>query len=138
MEKDVEWYDFFKDNRRYADIINGIGCNGQQVVSQNDITELDTKSKKKARDLISKVAMGVNFAIIGIENQDEVDYEFPVRMMEYDAVRYRRQVSAISKNVRKRTEKLNAGEYMYGFEKESRLYPLVTFILRISIKKHSM
>ena len=36
MEKDVMWYDYFKDNQRYADVINGVGCNGQQIVSQED------------------------------------------------------------------------------------------------------
>ena len=26
MEKDTKWKTFFEDNRRYADIINGLGC----------------------------------------------------------------------------------------------------------------
>ena len=129
MGKDVKWYDYFKDNQRYADIINGVGCEGQQVVSQEDLTELDTRSKNKSRDLVCKAALGVNFAIIGIENQDEVDYELPVRMMEYDVTRYRQQVSAISKKVRKNKEKLQPGEYMYGFRKDNKLYPVVTFVL---------
>lgn len=129
MERDVKWYDYFKDNHRYADIINGVGCNGQQIVSHEDLTELDTRSKSKSRDLVCKAALGVNFAIIGIENQDVVDYELPVRMMEYDATRYRQQVSAISKRIRKNKEKVNSGEYLYGFKKEDKLYPVVTFIL---------
>ena len=73
MGKDVKWYDYFKDNRRYADIINAVAC---------------------------KVAMGVDFAIIGIENQDEIDYELLVRIMEYDVTRYRQQIAAINKAVR--------------------------------------
>ena len=28
MGKDVGWKGFFSDNERYADVINGIGCNG--------------------------------------------------------------------------------------------------------------
>lgn len=134
MGKDVKWYDYFKDNHRYADIINGIGCKGQQIVLHENLVELDTRSRGRARDLICKVALGMNFAIVGIENQDEVDYEFPVRMMEYDATRYRQQVSKISKVVRKKQEELNAGEYMYGFKKESRLYPVVTFILYAGVE----
>lgn len=73
MGKGVKWYDYFKDNRRYADIINAAAC---------------------------KAVMGVNFAIIGIENQDEIDYELPVRIMEYDVTRYRQQIAAINKAVR--------------------------------------
>ena len=36
MGKDVKWCDYFKDNRRYADIINAVICKGQQVVSQEE------------------------------------------------------------------------------------------------------
>ena len=28
MGKDVKWSEFFEDNRRYADIINGVICKG--------------------------------------------------------------------------------------------------------------
>ena len=111
-----------------------VGCKGQQIVSHEDLTELDTRSRKKARDLVYKAAMGVNFAIVGIENQEEVDYSLPVRILEYDAVRYRQQVSTISKEVRKNIKGLKAGEYMYGFKKENRLYPIVTFILYAGIE----
>ncbi len=129
MGKDVKWCDYFKDNRRYADIINGVLCKGQQVVSQEDLTELDTRSKEKTRDLVCKVAVGVNFAIIGIENQDEIDYELPVRIMEYDVSHYRQQIAGISKNIRANSKELRPGEYMYGFKKESRLHPVTTIVL---------
>ena len=104
MGKDVKWSDYFEDNRRCADIINGVVCKGQQVVAQEDLAELDTKSKMKFRDVVRKVALGVNFAIIGIENQEEIDYEFPVRIMEYDVACYRRQISAIRKAIREKRE----------------------------------
>ena len=106
MEKDVKWSDFFEDNRRYADIINAVMCGGQQIVSQEDLMELDTRSKKKFRDVVRRVALGVNFAIIGIENQDEIDYELPVRIMEYDVARYRRQISEIRKEIREKSKSL--------------------------------
>ncbi len=66
MGKDVEWKSFFQDNHRYADIINGIGCGGVQLVKDMDLTEVDPTVKKKSRDILRKVALGVNFAIIGI------------------------------------------------------------------------
>lgn len=134
MGKDVKWCDYFKDNRRYADIINAVACKGQQVVSQEDLTELDTRSKKKNRDLVCKAAMGVNFAIIGIENQDEIDYELPVRIMEYDVIRYRQQIAAINKAVRESPKNLSPGEYMYGFKKDSRLYPVTTIVLYAGVE----
>lgn len=92
MRKDVVWNAFFEDNRRFADVINAIGCAGAQVVAGEDLSEVTPKAGSLARDLIRKAAMGINFAIVGIENQDVADYELPVRIMNYDAVHYKKQV----------------------------------------------
>ena len=129
MEKDVKWRDYFEDNCRYADIINGLGCAGKQLVSPDDLTELDTRSKTKTRDLIRKTALGMNFAIIGIENQDELDYGLPVRIMNYDTLHYKKQLAYIRKKVRSNPKGLESGEYLYGFKKDNQLYPVVTFVL---------
>ena len=44
MEKDVSWKEYFRDNERYADVINGIGCGGQQVVTGEDLQEADSQT----------------------------------------------------------------------------------------------
>ena len=129
MGKDVEWKSFFKDNQRYADLINGIGCGGMQVVKDTDLTEADSASKKKSRDLLRKAALGMNFLIVGIENQDEMDYELPLRNMHYDVTSYQRQIAKVRKEVRAEANGLEAGEYLYGFKKDSKLNPQVTFVL---------
>lgn len=135
MGKDVEWVDFFEDDCRYADAINGIVFSGKQVVSEADLSELDTRAAKKVRDLVRKTALGVNFAIVGIENQDEMDYEFPIRIMEYDVKRYKKQVTRTRNQLKQQKEKLNPGEFLYGFKKDSRLHPVVTFALYSGVKK---
>ena len=135
MGKDVEWVDFFEDDCRYADAINGIVFSGKQVVSEADLSELDTRAGKKVRDLVRKTALGVNFAIVGIENQDEVAYEFPVRIMAYDVKRYKKQVTRTRNQLKQQKEKLNPGEFLYGFKKDSRLHPVVTFALYSGVKK---
>lgn len=71
----------------------------------------------------------MNFAIIGIENQEKIDYALVLRAMGYDVGEYERQAAAIRKKVRKECKDLESGEYMYGFRKGSRLFPTVTFIL---------
>lgn len=150
MEADVSWKKFFRDDERYADVINGIGCGGQQLVTGEDLQEADTqtvlgtmysnrlgtdgRNRKKAhgtriRDAVRKVAFGVNFVIVGIENQELVDYSIPLRCMVYDAGEYEKQASKVRKTFRKQKKGLTAGELLYGFGKSSRLYPVVTFIL---------
>lgn len=112
----------------YKDSINGIGCYGKQLVKETDLQEEDVTAKDKSRDIIRKVAFGTSFVIVGIENQEEKDYSLPLRNMFYDVSNYEKQASKIRKEVRKESN-LEAGEYMYGFKKDSKLHPIATFIL---------
>ena len=150
MEKDVSWKEYFRDDERYADVINGIGFGGRQLVVGENLEEADTQTifgglyggrigipvkgrrkltkKIRTRDMVRKVAFGVSFAIVGLENQELVDYALPLRCMVYDVGEYEKQVGKIRKNLRKQNG-LRAGEYLYGFKKDSRLYPVVTFVL---------
>ena len=141
MEVDVSWKEYFRDDARYVDIINGIGCGGQQLVKPEDLQEADTQTlfgrlyrvlgkggRIYVRDMVRKVAFGVNFAIIGIENQELVDYAMPLRCMVYDAGEYEKQASRIRRKLRKQ-KGLRAEEYLCGFCKDSRLYPAITFVL---------
>lgn len=142
MEKDFVSSSFFSDNERYADIINGIGCDGVPFVKGKDLKEMDTRvnfgtgfarrmsgRRTVYRDLLRRTPFGVNFAIVGIENQEEIDYALPLRIMCYDAGEYERQASRIRKEVRKKHKGLSQGEYLYGFKKNSCLQPTVTFVL---------
>ena len=130
MKKDTGWKRFFSDGRRYADLINGLGCGGRQMIAEEDLQELDTQAGPfQSRDLVRKAAFGVNFAVIGIENQEAIDYAFPLRNMTYDVTEYGKQAARIRKKVRGHTEALSAGEYLYGFRKDSRLHPVITFLL---------
>lgn len=123
MEEDVLSKEFYSVEERYADLINGIGFQGRQVVKKEDLSELDTQTgiwkmsfgrrKRKRsvrnRDLIRKMAFGVNFAVVGIENQEYIDYALPLRNMSYDVSEYERQALKIRKEVRKGERKLEKG-----------------------------
>jgi hypothetical protein len=141
MEQDAGWSIFLSDDRRYADFINGCVYGGRQIVQEEHIQEMDTKlslrervsGRKrylvKFRDIVRKVIFGMNFAIIGVESQENKDYAFPVRNMIYDAGEYEKQLRKIRKAVRAKKGKLSPGEYLYGFRKEDRMKPAVTFLL---------
>ena len=129
MGKDVEWKSYFTDNHRYADIINGIGCDGVQLVKDTDLQEVDSGSGKMARDLLRRTAFGANFALIGIENQEGLDYQFPLRNMSYDVFQYQKQLKEIRRGLKEQKEKLKPEEYLYSFKKDSRLHPIITFVL---------
>lgn len=129
MDVDNRWKPYFEDNNRYADLINGIGCNGEQLLKASDLQEVDPTEKKKSRDLLRRVALGMNFLIIGIENQQKVDYKFPLRNMQYDVSRYQKQASVIEKKVRENAKKVSAAEYLSRFGKADKLNPVITIAL---------
>ncbi len=147
MKKDVGWKTFFLDDERFADIINGIGCGGKQIVKKEHLQDVDTqvwitarKQKKqgktrkkkpifKIRDSVRKAAFGVNFAIVGIENHEIVDYSLPLKSLIYDVGIYEKQASKIRKSVREEGGDLDESEYLYSFRKDSKLNPVITIVL---------
>lgn len=155
MEHDMIAARYLSDNERFADLLNGYGFEGEQIVSAADLSEMDsrtglwqekrhydtkenvtsrrrfkksTKKKSGYRDLIRKVAFGVNFAVVGLENQEEVHYLMPLRTMSYDVAEYEKQAAKIRKEVRKK-KGIKKSEFLSGFLAESRLQPCVTLVL---------
>lgn len=72
---------FWKDNSRFADLFNACMFDGEQVLKPNDLTEVDTdissflqfnghaETIQKVLDVVKKTAFGIDFVILGIENQ---------------------------------------------------------------------
>ena len=95
MEKDVSKKHCLADNERYADLINGLLLGGEQQVKAEDLQDMDTQGlgvlawlgKRRGNyrllyhDLVRKAAMGVNFLVVGVENQelDEDAYDMAVQ-----------------------------------------------------------
>lgn len=141
MEKDLRQAEYLSDDERYADLLNGLLFKGKQKIQASDLQEVDSQSfiklwtKKKSkryrkiyRDLIKKTAFGVNFALIGIENQELVHYLMPLRTLEYDVAEYEKQAVRIRKHV-KRMKDIRNIEFISGFRERDRLYPCITIVL---------
>ncbi len=149
MKNDAADKIFFSDDERYADLINGLLCDGRQVLKKEDLMEhsgsVHVKTPKtgtaqirsvqgyqkreKVQDIVRKVALGVNFILIGLENQQTVDYSLPLRCMEYETGQYEKQAAKIRRTVKRHPEGLMGGEYLYGFGKDSRLFPAIILVL---------
>ena len=126
---------YFADNKRYADLVNGFALNGRQVIKAEDLSPLDSRvhgkknsKNSKYRDLIRRTAFGVNFAVIGVENQNEVHYAMPVRSMGYDVREYERQIAKRRRELRQENN-ISKPEFMSGLKKEDKLHPCITFVL---------
>ena len=139
LQRDVSWNVFFEDDTRFADFINACGCNGEVTILPEDLLEEDTKnvfsqgvdgvSNTTYRDMIRKVARGINFIIVGIEHQETVNYGMPLTIMGYELGSYKKQKRDITRKNRQNQKNLKEGEFLYGLRKEDKLYPVVTFVL---------
>ena len=113
-KNDMSLVRFYENRRRYADLVNGYLFHGEQVVTEEDIKELDSRvvgekngTRKNGkqfgqvyRDMVRKLIFGMNFAIIAIENQNLVHYAMPIRILYGEALTYQRQVEQIQKRHR--------------------------------------
>lgn len=105
---------FWADNARFADIMNAGVFHGKQVIKGSQLHSKDTyaggifgKLKKKVqiygyRDVFKTADFGVNFALIGIENQQEIHYAMPLKVWKYDFLGYEEQLKKIKKMHRRK------------------------------------
>ncbi len=96
---------------------------------------------KKERDNI-KIAKffkddNVTYVIIGIENQTEINYAMPVRTLLYDAMRYDKQIEAISGSYKKKNsyKGLNDSEFLSGMKKDDKIEPVITLTVYYGTKE---
>ena len=142
---------YMSDNEHFADAFNYYIYNGEKVIKPEDLvaanaieTAIINKlekviTTKKARDLIKYLTIkqgdNITYALLGIENQSSIHYAMPVRNLLYDALTYATQIAEESKNLKKSGRQLDGAEYLSGFAKNSRIFPVITLVINWSNKK---
>ena len=107
--------------------MNDANAPKEQMTKRNK-NKVQAMGKERYRDLIRRSAYGLNFAIIGIENQSLVHYLMPLRTMSYDVAEYEKQAYLIGREV-KNQKGLSSAEFLSLFRKEDRLHPCITLVL---------
>ena len=145
---------YMKKNDKVADVFNFYAYGGKQIIKPENLSELDSaeidftygKNKKglpveRIRDIVRLMTLKTDgtavYAILGIENQDKVHYAMPVRNQIYDALAYVNQIKVIAdKHKEKSDGKEHSGdEYLSGFYKEDRLFPVITIVVYFGADK---
>ncbi|WP_270855268.1 Rpn family recombination-promoting nuclease/putative transposase, partial [Longibaculum muris] len=110
--------DYFRDKVHFADFLNGIYFSGQQVLSPEHLSVVDTdmstvvEGKKgtvsfnRNRDVIMKDNQNGIYVLNAIENQKAIDYTMPVRVFVYDALMYNQQLKQLKKKKGRKKLKL--------------------------------
>ena len=91
------------------------------------------------RDVVKEAMDGRVFAVLGIENQSEIDYAMPYRVLELDFVHYARQMQVIrdrhetewrrKDGRRHRPSGVTSGEYLGRFLKADRIVRCITLVV---------
>ena len=79
------------------------------MLDPNDLTEADTdvsslikfnghaETVQKILDVVKKTAHGVDFVILGLENQEKIHYAMPLRILQGDVMLYLQECKDIQK-----------------------------------------
>ena len=140
QEKDVISIEYFSDFVRFADLINGYVFAGKEKVRPEDIREVNrsfSRIRKKSgkiqgqvleRDLVRRVCAGMQIVLIALENQSDIHYAMPVRVMNSDSMGYEKQWKEKSRQHREKGDLKGAG-FLSGFGKDVRLHPIITIVV---------
>lgn len=142
-KKDIVSIEYFKDNKRFADLVNGFLYHGEQMikpeevkkenrswVKKNEKDETDTKVYQALyRDLVRMIGSDLQVMLIAIEEQSAVHYAMPVRIMNADSAMYDSQWREIAKKHRESKDLTDTDEFISGFSKSDRLIPVVTIVI---------
>ena len=144
---------YLSDNRRFADLFNGICFQGESVVRAEDLSDTSQvyygitgtagknqsaqqtgegerypERRDRTRDICKQLKNGGTLRILAVENQEKVDYTMPYRCMEYDVMEYGKQLETLRKKNRQEHPK-NVAEKIGGIKKTDRLAPVYTICL---------
>ena len=104
MQADPVMKNYWRNSRRFADLINGAMFDGMQIIHAEDITAQDTdesgtvenRSEKavsliRNRDILKMNTQDAGFVLIALENQQKVHGFMPLRVATYDIMDYNNQ-----------------------------------------------
>ena len=109
----------------FADVVNALVFNGEQIIDVKDLADqqpraiykADGKVREVERDVVKRwFKNDIQIASIGIENETDPDPDMPIRVIAYDGAEYRTQL--LKEN------------------KKKPRYPVVTLVLYFGYKHH--
>ena len=134
---DIFESDYLENAEVFADLVNGVLYQGEQVVKPEELKKQDGELrsilgenvKKTIRDKV-KLWKGTAIAILAVENQTKVDYHMVLRVMLSEAMAYDKQWKKLkSEREAERKESLTADEFLSGMRKEDKFIPVITIVV---------
>jgi hypothetical protein len=147
IKPDVIQKQYWRNKDAFADFFNSYLFNGNEIIKPTKLVENDTDSSmvvdidgadftiQGARDNIetSMTHNGVEYAILGIDDQNFINYAMPLQVDKYDVVTYLRQYQQLRKHYNE-TNELSGNERMSGIKITDKLTPVVTVVIYFGSK----
>ena len=138
--------EFFKNPKRFADLLNGYFFDGTEVVHWESIQERDpvlqkikgkgTKVSTKANvvDLFRSVEIDGCRIGVFLQNQTQIHYAMPIRVMNEEAEEYYSQWKILERKHREKKD-LKEAEFLSGMGRNDRINPLLILIVYFGEEK---
>ena len=144
LSPDIVLKNYWNDNEQFADLFNGALFAGEQIIKADELEDVSTEDSaiiehkkyaeniKLLRDIIKirkkSTILGVEFVLLGLENQEHIHYAMPLRVMGYDYAAYKKQYASNAKKY-KEAKGLNEDEFLSKMKKTDKFIPVITVIV---------
>lgn len=144
LKPDIILKNYWNDNEQFADLFNAVLFQGKQIIRPEELEDVDTEestilehkdyaeSIKASRDVIKiqkkSSVFGVQFVLLGLENQERIHYAMPMRVMGYDYGTYKKQYDSNAKKY-KTADDMEEDEFLSRMKKTDKLLPVITIVV---------
>ena len=140
-KKDVATKEYMRDPARVADLLNGFLYHGEERVHPQGVTDLPNELTRQpaeeeqnlqtvTADVMLAVDTQMRTLIVALENQSDIHYAMPIRVLNLEAIGYHRQWKESQKEHQEKKD-LSGAEFLSGFAKEETVKPFFSPRLRM-------
>lgn len=136
-KKDIHTNNYFDDNIRFANLINGTLYKGTQRIKADELKDVSKEflytNEQHERKIIADNAklwkkQNIVYALYSVENLSYIDYATVIRCMQMEAMGYYRQWKKY-KREHERNKDTSNDEFLSGIKKSDSFYPIVPVVI---------
>jgi hypothetical protein len=139
-EKDTLPKEYFKVPARFADLLNGYVYQGRQIMDAQDVQILDpnvarisseegeVETQFITADVLKAVSCNMHVTVVFLENQTDIHYAMPVRVMNEESMYYHEQWRTTAKK-HEMDKDIKGAEFISGFARNDKLLPVITIVV---------
>lgn len=144
LKPDTILKNYWRNNEQFADLFNAVLFDGEPVIKPEELEDADTEesailehkeyaeSIQASRDNIKirkkSIVHGVEYVLLGNENQQHIHYAIPLRVMGYDYSTYKKQYESNAKKC-KTLDGIDEDEYLSRMRRTDKFIPVITVVL---------